>query len=78
MLTKGFVYKNKVNIAIFLFLLIFVSIHLVKPPLFYNEDGSFREFGLGSQKKSVVPIWVFAICLAIFSYLAVLVFLAYY
>lgn len=78
MLTKGFVYKNKVNIAIFIFLLIFVSIHIAKPPLFYNEDGSFREFGLGYQHKTVVSIWIVSICLAIFSYLSVLVFLAYY
>jgi hypothetical protein len=38
----------------------------------YNEDGSLRQFGIGFQRKTVVPAWLVAIILAILSYLFVL------
>jgi hypothetical protein len=61
-----------VNIAIFIFLLSFTLIHIIKPSLIYNKEGGFRPFGLGYKHKTVVPIWVISIIIAIFSYLAVL------
>jgi hypothetical protein len=71
-LTKKFVRIHKVNIAIFIFLLFFTLIHIIKPSLIYNKEGGFRPFGLGYKHKTVVPIWVISIIIAIFSYLAVL------
>jgi hypothetical protein len=38
----------------------------------YNEDGSLRQFGIGFQRKTVVPAWLVAIIIAILSYLLVL------
>jgi hypothetical protein len=78
MLSKRYIFRNKVNIAILLFLAIFVSIHMTKPTIFYNEDGGFRQFGVGYSNKTVIPIWVIAIILAVLCYLAVLYFLAYW
>uniref|UniRef100_A0A6C0JJA0 Uncharacterized protein n=1 Tax=viral metagenome TaxID=1070528 RepID=A0A6C0JJA0_9ZZZZ len=75
MYLKGFVRYHKLNIAIFLFLVIFTSIHLLKPGLIYDKDGSFREFGVGYRHKTVVPIWVISIILAILCYLAVSYFI---
>jgi len=46
------------------------------PHFLYNQDGSLREFGLGYRKKTVVPIWLVALILAILSYLCVLYYLA--
>jgi hypothetical protein len=77
MLSKRYVRLNKVSIAILLFILSFTVIHIVKPKLVYNEDGSFRPFGLGFRHKTVVPIWVVAIILAILSYLFVLLGIGY-
>lgn len=71
-LTKNFIRIHKVNIAILLFLIIFTIIHVAKPSVLYNEDGSYREFGVGYKKKTVVPIWVISIVLAIFCYMFVL------
>jgi len=78
MLTKGYIHRNRVNIAIFIFLLLFVTIHWSKPAMFYNEAGGFRPFGVGYAHKTVIPIWVVAIILAVLSYLAVLTYLAFY
>ena len=71
---KAFVNQNKVNIAILLFLVLFSIVHITKPNIIYNEEGGFRPFGVGYRHKTVIPIWGVAIVLAIFSYLAVLVY----
>ena len=74
---KGFVRYNKLSVAIILFLLIFTGIHMTKPVLLYNEAGGFRPFGVGYRHKTVIPIWLISINIAILSYLAVLFYLAY-
>jgi uncharacterized membrane protein len=72
---KAFVNKNKVNIAILLFLAVFSIIHITKPSIIYNNEGGFRPFGVGYRHKTIIPIWGVAIVLAIFSYLAVLIYI---
>jgi len=37
----------------------------------YNEQGGFRQFGIGYKQKTVIPIWIAAIVLAILSYLLI-------
>ena len=71
MYLKGFVRYHKLNVTIFLFLVLFTLVHLLKPGLVYEKDGSFREFGVGYRHKTVIPIWVVSIVLAILSYIAV-------
>jgi len=73
MLSRKFVSKNKVFFAIFLFLAIFAGFHTWKPSFAYAESGAFRPFGIGYRHKTVIPIWLIAILLAILSYLAILV-----
>jgi hypothetical protein len=72
---KNFVRIHKVNIAIFVFLIVFSFIHFIKPQLMYNDEGGFRPFGLGYRNKTVIPIWLVSIFLAIFCYLGVLYYL---
>lgn len=74
---KGFISYHKLNISILLFLFFFTLIHFMQPGLLYNKDGSFREFGVGYRNKTVIPIWVVAIVLAVLCYLAVISYLAY-
>jgi len=71
-LSKKWIKMNKVSFAIILFLLAFSIIHYIKPAFAYNTEGGFRPFGVGYKHKTVIPIWIIAIILAIFSYLAVL------
>ncbi len=56
--------------AIVLFLVLFSLLHMTKPALIYNHAGGFRPFGLGYKQKTVVPMWLVAIMLAIACYLA--------
>ena len=70
--------RNKLSVSIFLFLTLLSIVHFVlKPAFIYHSNGSYREFGLGHSNKTVLPIWVCSIVLAILSYLAVLYFFTY-
>ena len=75
-LTKSFIRFHKISVSIFIFLLSFLLIHYIKPGFVYDYNGGFRPFGIGYKHKTVLPIWTVAIVLAIFSYLAVLYYLA--
>jgi len=74
---KVYLSKNKLYAVLILFIIIFSSIHYVKPSLVYNENGEFRPFGIGYRHKTIIPIWIVSIITAIFSYLIVLSFMMY-
>ena len=58
-------------IAVFIFLILFGIINALRPSVIYNKDLSFRRFGIGYKNKTVIPIWLFSIMLAILVYVAV-------
>jgi hypothetical protein len=72
---KSFIRANKLNFAILLFVALFSIVHMVKPAMIYTPEGGFRQFGVGYKQKTIVPIWIVAICLAILSYLAIMYYL---
>jgi hypothetical protein len=74
MLDRRFILQNKVYIAILVFLVSFWIFHLIKPGFAYQENGAFRPFGVGYLHKTVIPAWIIAILLAIFSYLLVMMY----
>lgn len=71
-----FVRLHKASCAIYIFLILMIMIHIIKPKIIYNEYGGFRIFGLSYRNKTILPIWIVSIILAIFSYLAILLFIA--
>ena len=77
MLKRNFIRQHKVSFAIILFIILLSIIHSVKPNFIYKKDGTFREFGLGYIKKTVLPIWLIIIMMAILCYLFVLYYLSY-
>lgn len=74
---KIFVHNNKVNISVLLFIFMAFLLHYTQPLMIYTEDGGFREFGVGYLHKTVFPIWLVIILMAIFCYYSVLYYLAY-
>lgn len=64
---------NRVMFAIIAFLALFSLVHYSKPGFAYNRHGGFRTFGIGYKHKTVVPIWLIAILISIFSYLLVMI-----
>jgi len=71
MLSKQAIYENKVMVTILLFIVLLSVIHSFKPRMIYNEQGGFRQFGIGYKQKTIVPIWIVSIGLAILCYVAV-------
>ena len=63
--------KHRLLLAIVIFIILFSIVHILKPGVLYNSEGGFRPFGLGYRNKTVIPIWIVAILLAIFSYMFV-------
>lgn len=64
--------------SISLFVGLFLLISFSKPSFLFLPDGSIREFGIGKQKSTIIPIWFIVLILAFLSYLSVHVILAYY
>jgi hypothetical protein len=58
-------------IAVFIFLILFGIINAFRPSIIYNKDLSFRRFGIGYKNKTVIPIWMMTIVLAILVYVLV-------
>ena len=77
MLKRNLIRHHKVSFAIILFILSLTVIHTTKPNFLYKKDDTFREFGLGYLKKTVLPIWLIVIITAILCYLSVLYYLSY-
>jgi len=75
MFEKSFVKQNKPMFAIILFLTLFTLFHYMKPDFAYGKDGEFRQFGVGYKNKTVIPIWLVSIAMAIISYTIILYYL---
>lgn len=57
------------TIALFIFGVI-ITFQL-KPIILFTEKGTFREFGAGYTKKTILPVWLFIIFWAVSSYIIV-------
>ena len=57
--------------SVFIFLILFGIINAFRPSIIYNKDLSFRRFGIGYKNKTVIPIWMLSIVLAILVYVLV-------
>ncbi len=73
---RAFIRKNITSTAIILFIIIFAVIQYLEPAFLYEKDGALRQFGLGSNKKTIIPIWFLTLILAMMCYLFVLYYLA--
>lgn len=76
LLSRIFIRRNIVFLSILIFILSYSAITLNKPGFLYNDDGSLRQFGLNSNKRTIVPVWLLSILLSILSYLFVMYYLA--
>jgi hypothetical protein len=61
-----------IYVVILIFIILFGLVNAFRPTIIYNKDMSFRRFGIGYKNKSVLPIWLFSIVLAILVYVVVM------
>ena len=70
--------RNNISLsAVTIFIIIYAVVQYTNPAFFYKQDGSIREFGVGTKNKTILPVWLFSIVLGILAYLFVLYYLAY-
>jgi hypothetical protein len=69
---KSTLYKNRISVSITLFIAILFLIHYFKPNFIYNNDGSFMQLGVGYSNKTIFPIWLIVIIVALLSYISVM------
>lgn len=77
MLNRYIIRKHIVSFTILLFVAIFTLVVYLQPSIFYKRDGTLREFGINQSNKTVIPIWLFVICISIVSYLSIMFYLIY-
>ena len=73
---RSFIKKNTTSVAILLFIGVFFTIQYFKPKFMFKEDGTIRQFGICYKEKTILPVWLIAIVLAILSYVFVMYYLA--
>tara|TARA_Y100000389_G_C17467826_1_gene527325 strand:- start:9 stop:233 length:225 start_codon:yes stop_codon:yes gene_type:complete len=64
--------QHSVSLAIILFIILFGVMKISEPAFIFEKNGAIRNFGLGKTKKTIIPIWLVTIVLAIFSYIIVM------
>lgn len=72
MLLHNFIRYNVLSSAIILYIFLFTVIMFIRPNFIFDKDGSLRQFGIGRERKTVIPAWLLAIMMAILSYFFVL------
>ena len=73
-----FISNHVTVVSIFLFIIIFYLIKIMKPSFLFKPDGSMREFGIGYKNKTILPLWLVAILLSMLCYLGVLYYVTYF
>ena len=78
MIQQRWIRHNKISVAILVYIILFVLVNMVKPAFMYNPDGSIKEFGVGFRKKTIIPIWLISIFIAIIAYFSVMYYVSVY
>ena len=76
-MNRNWIKNNITTSSIIVFFVLYLVIIICKSSLIYNKDGSLRDFGVGQSRKTITPIWLVSILIAIVSYMAVLFYLTY-
>ena len=63
-----YIKKNILTLSSLLLVVCVVFIYRIKPDFIYNPDGSYKEFGLGKKSKTIFPIWLCILIIAILIY----------
>ena len=74
-MNRMYLRKNITYISVIIFLIFFSMIYYFKPQFAFSDDGTIKNFGVGYKSKTVVPLWLVVIFLAIFIYLGLMYYI---
>ena len=61
--------KDSFTLIVILYLILYVLLTYIKPNIIFdNENQILRQFGVGYNNTTIIPLWLCSILLAIFSY----------
>lgn len=72
---KKTIKSNILLFTVICYLFLFALIVYFKPNTIFNSDGTPLNFGLGYTKKTITPIWLIVILIAIICYLFILFYI---
>lgn len=65
--------KDSFTIIVIVYLLLYILLTYFKPNfIFDNENEILRQFGVGYNNTTIMPLWLCSIVLAIFSYFIII------
>lgn len=65
--------KDSFTIIVIVYLLLYILLTFFKPNfIFDNENEILRQFGVGYNNTTIMPLWLCSIVLAIFSYFIII------
>jgi len=64
--------------TLLIYCIAFIVIILIKPHFLFLHNGAIRKFGIGYQKKTILPLWLLSIILGIFSFMLTLYIINFY
>jgi len=64
--------------TLLIYCITFIVIILIKPHFLFLHNGAIRKFGIGYQKKTILPLWLLSIILGIFSFMITLYIINFY
>ena len=62
------IHNCPVKSSIIIYLLIVIIILIIKPSSLYDSDGKAKQFGIGLKNRTILPIWVVFLLLAVLCY----------
>ena len=74
---RSFIQNNIAVVATFIFLVLFILFNMAQPSFAYTKQGHIRVFGLNYKHKTIFPVWLIAIVLAITIYFFINYFIVY-
>ena len=65
-------FTNDIKIVIISFVIICFGLYTLKPSLMFNDNNSFKQFGL-TRDKTIYPFWLVTLLIGIIIYLCIIV-----
>lgn len=77
MFSRSFMKQNIISFAIVLYVIIYIIVNKFKPQFLYTNNGIIRPFGLNYKNKTILPVWLVSIFIAILSYISILYYITF-
>ena len=65
-------FDKNIKITLVAFILMSLGIFYLKPKIMFNNDGSFKQFGL-TKDKTIYPFWLISIIIGLIIYLLIII-----